>query len=537
MKKLKLYITSLILAVAATGCGEDYLNTTPESTTTEENLFSSPKTAQYAVNGLSSMWYSIKYIDDQMLFGLPAVFLWNNEFTGNGLQIMNYTGYKNTANGNYNNADANKNVRFPWYLFYKVIANCNTILSKIPESAGAGEQQDWDYIKAQTLTFRAYCYHMLTNYYCRRWSDKNGQSRGLVLRLEPTDEPMAPCTLAEVYAQVYKDLDDALELFASCGKTRPEGSRWMADANVAHAIYSRAALYRQDWQTSVNHAKEARKGYPLMTAEDYMKGFNTANREWIWEIYEDETRSAGYASFFGYASPANSTSFLRSRVPIISKELVNAIDPADSRLEIYCIPTTKELSATSAAKITNSGSVTKGTFYTRIKTDYVASGRVSEEVPIAYYMATKFIKTGGIADGSLPIFRSAEMYYNEIEAQIKLGNETAAQQLLEEVVAPYNAGYTCTKTGDALWDEYVAYRHFDLWGEGHNWPDNKRWGGALIRNAWKDGGNWNDSFVCGESDYGPTDKYNWTIVIPKFETQYNDKIATFESDDWKPGDR
>lgn len=45
----------------------------------------------------------------------------------------------------------------------------------------------------------------------------------------------------------------------------------------------------------------------------------------------------------------------------------------------------------------------------------------------------------------------AEMIYNEAEALCMLGgNETKVRSLLEEAVRPYQPGYSCTLSGDAL---------------------------------------------------------------------------------------
>lgn len=87
-------------------------------------------------------------------------------------------------------------------------------------------------------------------------------------------------------------------------------------------------------------------------------------------------------------------------------------------------------------------------------------------------------------------FRAAEMMYNEAEAQYRLGNEQVVRALLEQTVKPYNADYTCTKSGDSLWEELKAYRKFDLCNEGHSWFDLKRWGDPMVRKTWAEGGSW-----------------------------------------------
>ena len=70
--------------------------------------------------------------------------------------------------------------------------------------------------------------------------------------------------------------------------------------------------------------------------------------------------------------------------------------------------------------------------------------------------------------GSFPLIRYAEMLYTEAEADMHLGKEAEAKDLLFEAVAQYDDAYTKSeKTGDELMDEIKLYRRFDLWGEGN----------------------------------------------------------------------
>lgn len=69
---------------------------------------------------------------------------------------------------------------------------------------------------------------------------------------------MALATLAKTYEQIYADLDEALRLYDASGLTRDDVYSEAAstvsfpDAPVAHAIYARAALTREDYATA-NH--------------------------------------------------------------------------------------------------------------------------------------------------------------------------------------------------------------------------------------------------------------------------------------------
>lgn len=157
---------------------------------------------------------------------------------------------------------------------------------------------------------------------------------------------------------------------------------------------------------------------------------------------------------------------------------------------------------------------------------------------MGYYLGTKFLVKSGVGDGCIPIFRAAEMIYNEAEAQYRLGNEQAVRELLEEATIPYQPDYTCSKSGEELWNEIIALRKFDLWAEGHSWFDLKRWGVSMVRKTWEEGGSWATYFAgtgANGGNYGPDGKNNWTLVIPTMETNYNNKVILQEDPNWTPG--
>lgn len=91
----------------------------------------------------------------------------------------------------------------------------------------------------------------------------------------------------------------------------------------------------------------------------------------------------------------------------------------------------------------------------------------------------------------LPFIRSSEMVLIEAEANYFLNNEPDAQAALIELNATSgrNPEYTCTKTGEALWNEIMDYRELELWGEGFAWSDYKRWNRSVVRKGFADGGN------------------------------------------------
>lgn len=539
MKKIILYAI-LPIALASTSCSSNYLDLEPQNSYTANALFASPDEAQYIINGIGRLQQSQFSYAGQGFNGEGTIMFYFSDRMGPDMQQSNYTSWAVAINNTYYSRETVSYNNFSWYYHYKIIGNANLILENIPEDGGA-LQNEWNYLKAQALTYRAYCYMRLTQTYCRRWSDRQGASRGVPLRLDSSTDPLACSSLAEVYQRIYADLDEAIKLFNSCGVTRGTGSKdyWLTSAEVAHAIYSRAALWREDYNTCITHSQAARANCSIMGTDNYYGGFNEPNSEWIWAAYCDETQTIYYYPLFAYiATNANSTR-CRTNPPAMSRELVEQIPAVDTRLWLTMIPTEEELPDMN--NNANAKAVSKGDFYTRVKTEY--SDRILSNTAIYYFECTKFQCAAQYGIGQIPLFRAAEMYYNEAESQLALGQEASVRQILEEVTQPYNPDYTCTATGQALKDELRIYRRFDLWGEGHSWFDLKRWGESLVRHTWEEGGSWNASF-CGDgtgggtgANCGPTDKNNWTFYIPQIETNYNDLVTGLEPDNWSPSNQ
>ena len=108
----------------------------------------------------------------------------------------------------------------------------------------------------------------------------------------------------------------------------------------------------------------------------------------------------------------------------------------------------------------------------------------------------------------------------EAEAAFKQNKTSEAQAALNTLNAETGRtpGYSCTATGDALWQEIMDYRNLELWGEGFEWSDFKRWNRPVDRKSWGNGGNAHPAVAVKIA----TDAYNnWTWVVPQRETDYN----------------
>ncbi len=496
-----------------TSCSEDYLDTVPTSDTSPSTIFETTDNAALAINGLCVLM-TRQYLSSQGFNGEGTIKMYYGNYTGNHFSV-NLSGWANIINSNRHSDISSKYLYYPWYYYYMIIGNANSVIAYIDDAEGT--DADKQFIKAQALTFRAYAFFMLSQLYCERWMDsEDGASDGLVLRIDLSTGDQALSTLAEAYEQVYTDLDDAISLYEESGNTR--SGNYEPDINVAYAIYARAAITRQDYATAATMAENARDGYALMGTASYKAGFYTPTSEWIWSSYGAEDETLYYYSYFAYIAYNGNASAVRNYPKCISKELYEQIPETDIRRDLFLDPTGYSYSST-----TGKGGSDLLAYANELYPDMYSTSK-------AYaYMQFKIKAEALPGVGNLNHFRSSEMYLIEAEAKYFLDAESEAQQLLEQLTKDSNRdpSYTCTKTGSELLEEIKTYRAIELWGEGFDWFDLKRWGDSIERTSFADGGNFISTLAV---TYGPEDKNNWTWMIPEKETDYNFGIYSDESE-------
>jgi hypothetical protein len=503
-----IFRTACILLVAGvmTSCASDYLDTVPTGDTSTATVLENADNAALAINGLCKMMTQ-QYLSSQGFNGEGTIKLYYGEYPGDEF-VVNLSGWATVINQQLNDNKTSLYDYYGWYYYYKIIGNANTIIANI--DAASGEQTSKDYIKAQALTFRAYCFTMLAQLYCSRWSDSNsGASQGLVLRIDQSTGDQAMSTLAETYAQIYSDLDEAIKLYTSSGISRASGNTYSPDIHVAYATYARAALCREDWATAAAMAPKARNGFPLMTVAEYKAGFCNPNQEWIWSSWGSEDETLYYYSFFSYMAYNASSSAVRSYPKRISKVIYDKIPSTDIRKGLFLDPQTYAFTASTGAA---------GTALTKYA--FAQFPDLYSTAKVFTYMNFKFKNNAQPGVGHLNHFRSSEMYLIEAEADYHLSKTSEAQALLNELTCKSgrDASYNCTATGTALLDEIKLYRKIELWGEGFNWFDLKRWGDPVVRKSPDDGG---DFLSVLAVTIQPTDANKWVWVIPERETNYN----------------
>ena len=512
MKKI-LFKGLIILAagVLSVSCAKEYLDTAPEDDQSPLVLFSTTDYAKLAINGIAKSMTQ-QYLGTQGLNGEGVIKTWYGNF-GNDLQRCNHTGWAALWNHTYNERTNSVYLYYPWFYYYKLIGNANQVIVNIDDAEGPEAERQ--FIKAQALVYRAYSFTMLTQLYCYRWQDGQGSQPGLVLRLDTSTGDLALSTLGETFAQIYADLDEAITLFEKSGLKRSSDEFYLPDLDVAQAVYARAALIREDWATASKYAALARASHKLMSKNEYMNsGFNTPNDEWIWGVYEAEDQTLYYYSFFAYQG-SNASSGMQRQYPLaISKELYDQIPETDARRLMWLQPTAAE-----AAELNAAGRSTK-TLYKRAFAEF--GDKLYSTSLVYQYMQFKFQVVFYPGGGSFNIIRSAEMYLTEAEALVHQGKYEEARTLLNQLNTNLDPSFDAAKfSDDQMLDAVRLYRRIDLWGEGFDYFDYKRWKLPIIHKSIKQGGSFHTTFAI---TINPEDGNNLTWKIPERETEYNDLV-------------
>ena len=543
MKKIinKLFAGSLLAGMMlVSSCAGDYLDTAPTDSTGATDAVGTTANAMKALNGIAKIMTTQHSYFVSGFAGENNIMIQYESYPSENYNYNYYaSGWSSIFNQEFHTRTNSIYDAYAWYYYYTIAGNANTILANIDNAEGTEAERN--FVKASALTFRAYAFEKLVHYYCWRWQDSNnGASQGIVLRLDESTGGQGYATLAETYAQIYKDLDEAIMLFEQSGMDRNASQVWMPNINVAHAIYARAALTKQDYTKALTEAKLARQNYPLMSNAEYHAGFCNPTSEWIFGSFGSAQENNWYWSYGTqyacngyYANAAGAANGAGS----IGRELINRIPNNDARKALFLTEDKFPGYNFNDGSAMDLGYGILGMGNDEKKADalleeaaaYCQKMAVSGlEAPYqAGYMylggQLKFyvFDTPGVS--YLPFIRSSEMVLVEAEANYFLNDETAARAALVELNATSgrNPEYTCDKSGEALWNEIMDYRELELWGEGFAWSDYKRWNRDIVRHSFAEGGN---AHISVAKTIPASGVNKWTWDVPLNETDYNDEL-------------
>lgn len=482
---------ALLMSIALLGssCSKDYLQLNPPaSPLSPGDIFATTKNAMAAINGMHRMMYS-QWYSSQALGGHSGNMLFMEVLGEDFVMTANANGwfvseYRWLGQRN----DASNIVRFSYGFYYSMIGNANMIIANIDNAVGP--DADKKLIKGQAYAYRAWSYFQMIQLFSDRYV--NGASNdglGLSLVLTPSSTALPRNTVAEVYTQINKDIEEAITLLN--GITRPAKSH--LNVNVAKGIKARIALTQGNWAVAAQTAVEARQGFALMDTTQYMEGFsNTTNPEWIWGVDHRDDHPTYFYSYYAYLGDFSSTN-TRGNPKAIFSPLYDKIAATDVRKKLW------DPTGTNTSFPVTAGGTRKP------------------------YMTRKFLLTNpNNSNGDLVFMRSAEMYLIEAEALARqTGKEVEARQALFTLAQKRDINYVLSvNSGQALIDEILTQRRIELWAEGFRFYDLKRLNLPLDRT----GGNHDNSLAQLMTE--PAGTKNWVFLIPRAELENSQGIVT-----------
>lgn len=253
MKKAFKYL--LFIGAGSLGfasCHKSYLNPVPQTSVGIDQGFS---TAGRIQSQLLSLYGAMK--SGQFYGGRAVIYgdIRGEDFINETQNLV--TGSDVWAENPTNSATAVINL---WGQAYYTINACNIFLDGMAAggSAVVGAATAANYM-AEAKLVRAICYYTLLQYYARPFADGNGSKPGVPLRLTGIKDPgfsdIARNTVAEVYAQVLKDLNDA-EAGLPLSYSSAYNNTTRAHRNTAIALKTRVYLSMQNYASVITEANK-----------------------------------------------------------------------------------------------------------------------------------------------------------------------------------------------------------------------------------------------------------------------------------------
>ena len=309
---------------------------------------------------------------------------------------------------------------FDWEKYYKMIFIANTVIEN-EKSITNGTEAEINQIVGEAFMMRAYNHFILVNLYALPYNSETAtSSTGIPLKLNSSmDEVLKPSSIAEVYASVLSDIDNAEKKLNV--ETWETGLNYRFNTLSVDALRSRVYLYMGRWEDCYNASERV-----------------LSKKNELVDLVSGRTLPNAYNSSESIvALEMNMTSTYNNVDKLVPKALYN----------LY-LPGTQDQRARKFYKTEVGG-------YSLIK--------------------------GGSSEYRCS-FRVGEIYLNAAEAALKNHHPEICKTLLLKLLEKryQTAAYTQAEIDinamddDALLDEVYLQRQLELSYEGHRWFDIRR---------------------------------------------------------------
>lgn len=529
----KIYIMLFVGALTLTlGCSEEFLETVPTDSISEESALSSPDNMELVLNGLHRMMYGQNQLEggESSRSGESHFIPMFDAVGGNIIHSSPGNGWMTSDLKWLSHVNASATTGFNlWFQRYHFVNTSSAIINKVAASDFTSTPQ-LNNILGQSHAYRAWAYMRLVTTFSKGYIIGNPSTDpGVPLLLEQgTPYTSAPRgTVQQVYDQMEIDIDKAITYLKNAS---PAANKSHISLNAAYGIKARIALSKGDWAVAAKNAELARDGYPLLNEEGWLSGFNSYDlSEVIWGGKVIETETNYFQSYFYYVAFAFNGSQNRANPKLISKELYDKFPDTDYRNKAW-LPLAPN--SNPAASNGQGGSFesdpnydTKAAFDAARKAIIEKYGATSGHNTHPY-MNVKFQqKNPGTIDPDDVIYmRSAEMVLIEAEAKAMLNDVSGAQNALAILGEKRDSAFdkSVFSSKELLMEEIKWQRRVELWGEGFSYHDNIRWDEGLDQS---NSGASEVLYQDGFMQQKPSTNNKWLFKIPQQEIDSNANIT------------
>lgn len=431
----KLLFLTLALPVFSS-CTKNLLNTIPATSVSDATAFSTSDKILANVNNLySRLENAYFYGGNDIIFNEQRgdEFSQNDGNNSTGANVWNQT---ITASGNF--------VNDVWSAAYSAINASNTLIANISNTTVISDSLRQNYL-AEAKFVRAFCYFNLVTTYAKPYL-QDSTAAALPLRLAASTSggintfPFS--TVAQVYAQIIQDLNDAeAGLPAGYGSALLTVSR----AHKASAIALKTRVYLAQGNYAQVEA-EAAKLVPASAPYVYTAGSATHRLE------------ANIATVFGGSYTGPEAIFF---LPFVSPTETPGNQSALAYNYLYPI------------LYLNTAAIVSDPVFAAGSTD--ARNNLVITNSAGQRLLNKFSHNSVPYSDYIPVIRYAEVLLNYAEAAANTGDNTTAVNLLDAVRQRSSPGYVfdpaAIAPGSALLATILNERRIELLGEGFRTPD------------------------------------------------------------------
>lgn len=411
----------------------------------------------------------------------------------------------------------NETVSTPyWFYAWELITKANQLLDFLTDDIVAGSPLMKEY-KARAEVVRAYAYNYLMENYQDAYTKGGNTKQGMPLytTYNPFQEFKARSSAEETYSLIKSDINDAVQLLQAAGigyTSNPSD----IDMGVVNFIRARIALVTGDYPTVISAADDILSHYPNLLAESNYGGKNSGtpgSPEYLATKNGFLNNSVNPEVILGF-SMGVAVNYINNLMNVFG-EGYGGVNQAYKRIDdrLY-----NKIADDDFRKNAYQGATAYGNF--AYPSNSYAITRTLPSYINFKYAASKGLDGDPVKANSSDTYymRAAEVLLMKAEAQASGANPADALPTLDKLLAARtrSGGTTLTTANYPAMAgmtpmEMVQFQtRVELWGEGREFYNNKRWGIPVDR--------------TGSTDHinqGKLSVADMTIDIPNDEMNHN----------------